>query len=219
MDSHEIEISELITDEQINAFLLSFADLQEREEALVLTEWLRTKDLQRFLPADAVASVKRGDNPPDFVISANTKIAIEVTTFITGRKAIYEKAARLTGAYTSTLRNDKPDAAFHAALRNHTLPDDSAIFPHFEVTADLDRDYYKTMEAVLSEKIAAVKHYSSLYNHTVILVEDCLSEFERVLDRRLPRLRSFIRLKQPPASVEIVLINVGTRPAVAHRCC
>lgn len=109
--THETNICELVTDEQINAFLLSFPDLQVREEALVLTEWLLTNDVQRFIAGDD-ALIKRGQNPPDFLISDDSRIAVEVSNCVTERKKILDNAETFPGLYTSTLRLGKADAAF-----------------------------------------------------------------------------------------------------------
>jgi len=208
-------VSDLITDEQINTFLRGFGDLKERGEALVLMEWLITNDVDRLIAPEDGPIVKRGDDPPDFVISGTKKktIAVEVSTFVTERKRILDKSPAFPGGYTSTLRRGKADTAFHAAIKKGQLPDDSKVRPHFENTADLDNDYYKTMQPVLSKKVADAKHYAGMFGHTVILIEDSLSEFEGTIERRLPQLREYLQSLQPPASVEVVLITVGKRRA------
>ena len=216
----ETRLSELATEEQINTFVASFADKKARLEAFVFGQWLLTDDIWRLVSQADKAAVKRGEDPPDFVISTDGKgaIAIEVTTFVTERKIIYDKASPFPGPYTSTLRRTKADAAFHKAVKKQQLPDDSWVRPHFENLVDLDNDYYETMEAVLRTKIADAKQYSPLYGHTVVLIEDSLSEFEPTLERRLPRLRNYLQSLQPTASVEVVVMNTGKgRGGIAHR--
>lgn len=208
-------VSELITDEQINAFIRSLNDRKERREALVLTEWLLTKDFERLVSPKDLPIVTRGEDPPDFVISDENKknVAVEVSTFVTERKAILDKSPAFSGGYTSTLRRIKADAEFHAGVKEQRLSDNSRIRPHFENTADLERDYYETIKPVLCSKIAAAKQYAKLFDHTVILIEDSLSEFEGVIQRRLPELRSYLQSLQPPANVEVILTTIGKRRA------
>ena len=206
-------LSDLITDEQINLFLRSFCNTKERGEAPVFTEWLLTNDLARLVAPEDMPVVNRGGDPPDFVVSGRNKktIAVEVSTFVTEKKKILDKSPAFPGGYTSSLRRGKADAAFHAAIKGKHLPDDSGIHPHFENTADLDRDYYETMKPVLSKKVADAKQYAGMFDHTVILIEDSLSEFETTMERRLPELRSYLQSIQLSASVEVVLISVGKR--------
>ncbi len=216
---YEVKLSELITDEQmITAFVTSVSAPNEREEASVFTQWLRTGDVQQLVSDNKSAAVKRGGNPPDFLISGESQIAVEVSTFVTERKKIYDKAPAFPGAYTSILRRDKADAPFHAAVKGQNLPDNSMVRPHFENVVDLDNDYYKTMEPVISKKIAHAKEYAQLYDHAVILIDDSLSEFEPTLERRLPRLREYLESLHPLPSVEVVVLNTSSgRAGKAYR--
>jgi hypothetical protein len=213
-------LSDLITHEQIKRFIRGFRNKKERREALVFTEWRRTNDLARLIAPEDMPVVNRGDDPPDFVISGTSKkkIAVEVSTFVTEKKKILDKSPAFPGAYTSTLRRGKADAVFHAAIQAKHLSDDSGFHPHVENTADLDRDYYDTMKPVLSNKVADAKQYAGMFDCTVILIDDSLSEFENTIERRLPTLRSYLQSLQPPASVEVVLIDEGMgRSGKAYR--
>lgn len=203
---------------QIREFIAQFDDVQDRREACILIAWFLTDDFRRLLPGRDLPNIRRGANPPDFLVIGRATIAVEITSLVLPQKAVYDKTDRLPGAYTSTLRNKKTDAAFHAALKEYTLPDDSDVYPHFEPVADLDDDYYTRAQSLLRTKIEAAQHYSSLYDHTVILVEDRLSELEPILERRLPRLREFIQSMQPSPSIEAVIMNTGSvQFGVAHK--
>ncbi len=203
---------------QIQQFITQFDDIQDRREACILIAWFLTDDFRRLLPGNDVPKIRRGSNPPDFLVIAGATIAVEITSLVLPQKAVYDKTDRLPGAYTSTLRNKRPDAAFHAALTEYTLPDDSDVNPHFETVADLDNDYYARAESLLGTKLDAAQHYSPLCDHTVILVEDRLSELEPVIERRLPRLRQLIQSMKLAPSVEVVIMNTGSlHYGVAHK--
>jgi hypothetical protein len=201
-----------------DAFVAKFDTDKERQEARLLLHWLLTKNISTFLMLEPDSEIGRGEDPPDFLLCGDEEIAVEATTFVTPRKAMFDKEEPFEGAYTSTLLDTRPDPEFKAALKKHELPDNSRVRPGF-VASDLTEDaYFRTMQPVIEDKLKAAKNYSALYSEVIILVRDSLSELELVLEKRLPTLRDFAARFTPPTNVSVVVMNSGYGSSgIAHK--
>jgi hypothetical protein len=144
-------------------------------------------------------------------------VAVEVTLIVSARKAIFDREGSAQGAYTSVLRKTRPTREFHETVRDSSLPENSLIRPHFESVSDLDSDYFDFAIKALKKKGKDAAKYVSLFDHTIILINDELSEVESCLSRRLPQLSEIRRSIQMPIGVEVVIMNTGmANSGVAH---
>ena len=83
--------------------------------------------------------------------------------------------------------------------------------------SDLDSDYFDFAIKALKKKGKDAAKYVSLFDHTIILINDELSEVESCLSRRLPQLSEIRRSIQMPIGVEVVIMNTGmANSGVAH---
>src|SRR6266478_7628205 len=83
------------------------ASKQKRREALVLRGWWLSAHFRALCHHFKLQAVEDGETP-DFVLTGNGRVAVEVTRIVSPKKAIYDDSGHHPeGAYTSTLRRSK----------------------------------------------------------------------------------------------------------------
>jgi len=183
------------------------ASKQKRREALVLHGWSLSAHFRALCDRFELRAVDDGETP-DFVLTGTGHVAAEVTRVVSPKKAIYDDSGHHPeGAYTSTLRRSKPTPEFHRLVEAGSPPDTSEVRPHFESSADLDSDYYSLATERLTEKAKSANQYAQSYDHTVILLSDEMSEFQAVIERRVPELRAIRSSIQFPRKCEVVIVS------------
>ncbi len=198
---------QLATLVQQESWIRELASKQKRHEGLVLRRWSLSTHFGALCHRFKLRAVE-GRETPDFVVTGAGRVAVEVTRIVSPKKAIYDDSGHHPeGAYTSTLRRSKPTREFHRLIEAGSAPDTCQTRPHFESSADLDSDYYSLATERLTEKAKSANQYARSYDHTVILLSDEMSEFQAVIERRLPELRAIrSSIALPPCS-EVLLIS------------
>src|SRR6266545_2038810 len=188
-------------------WIRELANKQKRRDALVLRGWSFSAHFRALCHRFELHNVEVCETP-DFVLIGTGRVAVEVTRIVSPKKAIYDDSGHHPeGAYTSTLRRSKPTREFHRLIEAGSAPDTCQTRPHFESSADLDSDYYSLATERLTEKAKSANQYARSYDHTVILLSDEMSEFQAVIERRLPELRAIrSSIALPPCS-EVLLIS------------
>jgi len=193
------------------------ASKQKRSEALVLRGWSLSAHFRALCHRFKLRAIEDGETP-DFVLTGNGRVAVEVTRIVSPKKAIYDDSGHHPeGAYTTTLRRSKPTREFHRLIEAGSAPDMSEVRPHFESSANLEADYYNLVRERLSAKAVSVNQYARSYDHTVILLSDEMSEFQAVIERRLAELRVIRSSIALPRCSEVLLISCeSVSNAVVH---
>jgi hypothetical protein len=193
------------------------ASKQKRREALVLRGWSLSAHFRVLCQRFKLRAVEDSETP-DFVLTGAGRVAVEATRIVSPKKAIYDDSGHHPeGAYTSTLRRSRPTREFHRLIEAGSAPDPCETRPHFESSADLDSDYYSLVTERLAEKAKSANQYARSYDHTVILLSDEMSEFQAVIERRLPELRAIrSSIALPPCSEVLLISYESVSNAVVH---
>jgi hypothetical protein len=188
-------------------WIRELASKQKRREALVLHGWSLSAHFRALCHRFKLNNFEDGETP-DFVLIGDGRVAVEVTRIVASKKAIYDESVHHPqGAYTSTLRRAKPTRQFHQLIEAGSPPDTSLVRPHFESSGDLEADYYGLATERLTAKAKSVNQYARLYDHTVILLSDEMSEFRAVIEQRLSQLYVIRGSIEFPPNSEVVLVS------------
>jgi hypothetical protein len=200
----DCELARLVQQESWNR---EFVSKQKRREAQVLRGWSFSAHFHALCHRFELRAVEDAETP-DFILTGAGSVAVEVTRMVSPKKAIYDDSGHYPeGAYTSTLRRSRPTREFHRQIEAGNPPDTSLVRPHFESSADLDSDYYSLATERLTEKAKSVNRYARSYDHTVILLSDEMSEFQAVIERRLPELHAIRNSIQFPRKCQVIIVS------------
>jgi len=135
-----------------------------------------TQNFTKILPRVFPCKLTIGDNPPDFILLAESeKIAIEATSLTTPQFEVFKRERLEGGPHTSTLASGRADKDFWQKMREYKLPDDSRVKPATTLVSDALQNNFTIASQVIAAKIEDLRRYHANYSSRILLVSDELS--------------------------------------------